>query len=164
MRVETTKFGTLEVGEESVIFLPEGLVGFEGLKRFVLLEREGEEPFKWLQSLDEPSIAFVVIDPMTFKRDYLVPLEQEEAARLGIERPDDAALLVIVTIPKEREGMTANLQGPLVVNLKSKLGKQLVLTEELYTTKHNILEELRASSHIRGGGNIFPPESRLRGL
>ncbi len=163
MRVETTKFGTLEARVESTISLPEGLVGFEGLKRFVLLEREGEQPFKWLQSLDEPSIAFVVIDPMTFKRDYLVPIEEGDAARLGIEHPDDAALLVIVTIPKEREGMTANLQGPLVINLKSKVGKQLVLAEGPYTTKHNVLEELKASSLVQGGGNICLPEGGLRG-
>ena len=145
MKVDTKANGLIDVDERQKITIPRGLFGFEGLTDYVLLDAE-QQPFFWLQSVDEKQIAFVLIDPTLFRPDYEVNCEDDELAELGIDSPDDAVVFSIVTIPEDGP-MTANLQGPLIINRETKTGKQAVLSDPRWRTKHDIMAELA------GGGN-----------
>ncbi|MDA8060522.1 MAG: flagellar assembly protein FliW [Leptospirillum sp.] len=129
MTIETTRFGTIPLDPERILTFPEGILGFPGLTRYLLLETGENSLFYWLQCVDDPSLAFVVMDPLELVPDY--------AARVLAALPDpgfqvaDLSLMVVVTIPGDHmDQMTANLQGPLVVRPGDRTGKQFVLFED----------------------------------
>jgi flagellar assembly factor FliW len=135
MKVETTRFGTIEVPENSVVEFPEGLVGLNAFRRFVLIDREGSA-LRWMQSLDYPELAFLVADPQTFITDYSAEIPAEEIATLGTADSDDLALGVICTVPTDPSEATVNLRAPIVVDVKSRRGKQVVLNDADYSIHH----------------------------
>ena len=141
MKVITKAYGTIEVNERQKITFPSGLFGFESLKDYVLLDA-AQEPFYWLQSMDEENTAFILIDPFIFRPDYEMDISNEELLPIGITESEKAVIFSIVTIPPDNSPMTANLQGPLVINRDSRLGIQAVLTDSRWKTKHDIMAEL----------------------
>lgn len=143
MKVQTSRFGEIEVNESDVISLPEGLIGFPELTRYVLLDHDTDSPFKWLQSIDDGAMAFVVMSPLTFRPDYTVEVSEEEISVLTLSNPEDAVISVIVTIPVDPKKMSANLKAPLIFNLKNRLGKQVIVKDPQYQTKHFIIEEIK---------------------
>lgn len=147
MDVRTTRFGVIDIAEDRVITFPKGLLGFSSYTRFCLLEPGQEACFFWLQSLDEPGLAFVVTDPSLFVRDYSVPIRPEQMVELKLGTLEDAQVFVVVN--KVDQTLTGNLQGPLVINTVSKQGEQMVLAEKRWTTRHplvNINAPARAAS------------------
>jgi flagellar assembly factor FliW len=143
LKVQTSRFGEIEVDDGDIISLPEGLIGFPELVRYVLLDHDTDSPFKWLQSVDDGSMAFVVISPLTFRPDYTVEVTEEEISVLKLEAAEDAVISVIVTIPMDPKKMSANLKAPLVFNLKNRTGKQVIVKDPQYQTKHFIMEEIK---------------------
>ncbi len=137
MQVRTTRFGTVEIAEDRVICFPKGLLGFSGFRKCCLLEPAEDSAFFWLQSLDDPSLAFVVTDPSFFVPDYSVPIRSEQMGDLGLSRLEDAQVFVIVN--KVDQTLTANLQGPLVINTLNRQGEQFVLAEKRWTTRHPLI-------------------------
>jgi len=144
MQVKTTRFGVVEIADDKAIRFEQGLLGFPDQRRFCLLEPGEDACFFWLQAIDEPSLAFVVTDPALFFKDYEVPLRPEHAAALGIDKPQDAQVFVIVN--KVGQNLTANLQGPLLINTINLTGEQLVLADKRWTTRHTILQVAQAKS------------------
>lgn len=144
--VKTTRFGEVQVKTEDVVQLPAGLIGFPELKQYVLLDHDKDSPFKWLQSLDDGAIAFVLINPLLFKPDYMVEVTEAEVADLKLDVEEDAIISVIITMPSNPQNMTANLKAPLVFNLKNRMGKQIILNNPEYTTRHNIMDEVKKRS------------------
>jgi flagellar assembly factor FliW len=138
MEVRTTRFGVIDIAEDRVITFPKGLLGFSGHKRYCLLEPGDDACFFWLQSLDEPSLAFVVTDPALFIPEYSVPIRPEQMSDLALDKLEDAQVFVIVN--KVDQQLTGNLQGPLVVNTLSKVGEQFVLAEKRWTTRHALMK------------------------
>lgn len=138
MNVETTRFGNVEIEDDRVITFPSGLLGFDRYTKYCLLRPNDEGLFYWLQSLEEPSLAFVVTDPSQFVSDYSVPIRAEQMQSLGLESIDDAQVLVIVN--KQDRQLTGNLQGPLVIGTRTMLAEQLVLAEKRWTTRHVLVE------------------------
>jgi flagellar assembly factor FliW len=138
MLVNTTRFGQVEVEDDRVITFARGLLGFPRNQRYVLLQPSPESYFYWLQSLDQAELAFVVTDPSLFVPDYNVPLKPDQMAELGIERLEDAQVLVIVN--KRGTTLTGNLQGPLVIHAASRRADQLVLSERRWHTRVTLLE------------------------
>ncbi|MCC5786439.1 MAG: flagellar assembly protein FliW [Phycisphaerales bacterium] len=138
MEVRTTRFGVIEIAEDRVITFPKGLLGFPERTRFCLLEPGDDACFFWLQSLDEPSLAFVVTDPALFVPDYSVPIRKEQMGELELSRLEDAQVFVIVN--RVEDHLTGNLQGPLVVNTLSRVGEQVVLAEKRWTTRHKLVK------------------------
>ncbi|MEO1009323.1 MAG: flagellar assembly protein FliW [Planctomycetota bacterium] len=138
MQVNTTRFGVVDIADDKVIRFPQGLLGFPDQQRYCLLEPGEDACFFWLQSLDEPSLAFVVTDPSLFFKDYEVPLRPEQAESLGIDKLEDAQIFVIVN--KVNETLTANLQGPLLINTIAMAGEQLVLADKRWTTRHEVMQ------------------------
>jgi flagellar assembly factor FliW len=141
MKVNTKAFGPMDIEEQKKITFPQGLFGFEDFKDYVLFDAE-HEPFFWLQSVDEEEIAFVLVNPFLFKPDYEVNINNDELEEIGIKSPENALIFVILTIPQDGSTMTANLQGPLVVNKETMTGMQAILTDVRWKTKHDILAEL----------------------
>lgn len=137
MKCTSTRFGSCEVADESILTFPVGLLGFPEQRRYVILDHDTEAPFKWLQSVEEPELAFVILDPATFHPDYHVDVPPNALAEIR-EEGKDLSVLVILTIPSDDPGrITANLRGPLLISHKTKLGKQLVLSEE-FPTRHPV--------------------------
>jgi flagellar assembly factor FliW len=144
VKVVTKAYGPVDVDEEQRISFPQGLYGFETLREYVLLDAE-PQPFYWLQSIEAVDIAFILINPFLFRPDYEMDIDNESLLPIGINDPGKALIFSIVTLPSDGSPMTANLQGPLVINRDSKLGLQAVLTDSRWKTKHDILAELSAA-------------------
>jgi flagellar assembly factor FliW len=138
MEIESTRFGRLEVDDERIITFPQGLLGFPDHSRFALIQTGEENYFFWLQSVDEPNLAFVVTDPTIFFKDYDVPVREELQAELQLDDPSYMQVFVICN--KVDEWLTGNLLGPLVVNAQNRLASQVVLTEKKWTTRQPLLK------------------------
>jgi len=143
LKITTSRFGDVEIQDSEVITIPYGLMGFSELNQFVLLDHHVDSPFKWLQSLDDGQMAFVLISPLTFRPNYTIQVSKDDIKTLGLTNPQDSVISVIVTIPVDARRMSANLKAPLVFNLKNKVGKQVVVKDFTYQTKHYILEEIK---------------------
>ncbi|MBL0928176.1 MAG: flagellar assembly protein FliW [Phycisphaerales bacterium] len=144
MEVRTSRFGTVEVADDRVITFPKGLLGFQQHKRYCLLQPSDDACFFWLQCVDDPTLAFVVTDPSLFVPDYTVPIRTEQMEDLRLAKAEDSQVFVIVN--KVGGKLTANLQGPLVVNTLAKVGEQFVLAEKRWTTRHELLS-LETAAH-----------------
>ncbi len=142
MKIATFRFGELKIPEENIIEFPKGIIGFEQFKKYVLLEREDSDPFCWLQSLEDPNLAFVVINPTIFFKNYKIEIHYTELEDIQVSSLDRIEIFSIVTIPEDLARMSANLLGPLVINLDNKMAKQVVLANSPYTIQHFILDEL----------------------
>ena len=147
MRIDTSRFGEVEVDETRIISFPKGLLGFPEYKQYVLLEAGEDSYFWWLQSIELPELAFVVTDPSVFVPTYQVPMKPEQMAELGILSFDEAQVLAIVN--KRGNVLTGNLQGPLVIHVEKRVGEQLVLSDRRFTTRVPLVElasEVQAAS------------------
>jgi flagellar assembly factor FliW len=141
MRVTTKAYGAIDVDERQKVSFPEGILGFEDLKEYVLLDA-AQPPFYWLQSLDRTEIAFVMIEPRVFRPDYSPEVDPEELAEIGITAEEDALVFAIVTIPEDSRRMTANLQGPVILNRRTRVGRQFISPSPRWGIRHLILEEM----------------------
>jgi flagellar assembly factor FliW len=144
VKVATKAYGPIDVDERQRISFPLGLLGFEPLQEYVLLDAE-RQPFYWLQSLDVEQVAFILINPFLFRPDYELNIDDEDLRDIGLSGPEKALIFAVVTIPPDGGPMTANLQGPLIINRDTRTGKQAVLTDSRWKTKHDILSELAAA-------------------
>ena len=128
----------LEVPPETLLTFPSGLLGFPEWTRYVMLDHDTDAPFKWLHCVEEASLAFVVIDPALFNRNYQVTISEEARCEVEGNETDELSLVVILTIPSaDPSAVTANLRGPLLMNPRTRLCKQLVLTED-YPTRYPV--------------------------
>ncbi|MCL1814976.1 MAG: flagellar assembly protein FliW [Treponema sp.] len=141
MKVQTKAYGIIEVDERQKVTFPSGLFGFESVKDYVLIDAE-RQPFYWLQSLEAEHIAFITINPFLFRPDYELDIDDDLVKEIDISGPEEALIFSIVTIPPSGP-MTANLQGPLIINRTTRIGKQGILIDPRWKTKHDIMEELK---------------------
>lgn len=138
MNIETKAMGTVSVDDNSVLHFSHGLYGFEDYTEFVLLESE-YKPFMWLQSVKEKALAFLVVDPFLFFTDYEIDVDDQSVRDIGVKSPADVCIIVIITLAKEKKlSLTANLQGPLVINKNNRAAKQVVLADPRWLTKHDL--------------------------
>lgn len=131
MKVDTYLFGAVDVSPEKIITFPNGVVGFEHSKRFMLVHQEGTaQPSSYtLQSLDEPTLAFQIVDPATLGYHYELALSDAEIALLQSPTPEEVAVMQIL-FKKEEDGkasITPNLRAPLIINTKARVGLQKVM-------------------------------------
>ncbi|UCC78331.1 MAG: flagellar assembly protein FliW [Candidatus Zixiibacteriota bacterium] len=143
MIAETSRFGKIKHGKPEIITMVRGILGFDSYLRFIVVSLKGQEPFKWLQSLEDPDLAFLMIDPLFFKPDYIVEIHPGDLAILKTRNINNIAVFVLVSIPKGQPSlMSANLQAPLVINKDNMNAAQLVLADSNYNTEHSIFVEL----------------------
>lgn len=144
MQTETTRFGTIDVKEESIVRIDKGMLGFENCKRYVLLEDKPDTAVKWMQSVDDPSVAFMVINPNEFFPEYEIELTDEQAQSLDLTDPSESAMFTTVTMARGEGKVTTNLVGPIIMNLRTMKARQIVLQDDRYCTKHIIGEQVSA--------------------
>lgn len=142
MKIATTRFGDISIDESRIVEMREGMLGFEHLKRYVLLTQEKETPFLWFQSVDDGSLAFVVIHAFMAMPDYepIIPDEDVKLLEITSTGPEDIVVLSVVTIRSDPFKVTANLRAPIVINAKKRLAKQVVLAEGDYPVQHPLTE------------------------
>lgn len=121
---------------ECKITLPGGLLGFEAIKQYLLISHPGEEPFMWLQMLENPNQAFLVLSPFVALPSYSPDLGDDDVKSLGLNSPADAVLLSIATLHGDGRA-TVNLKGPIVVNRHTLTGKQIIpVNAQKYAVQH----------------------------
>jgi flagellar assembly factor FliW len=143
VKVATKAFGLIDIDERQKIQMPKGLFGFESFREYVILDAE-KQPFYWLQSTGARQIAFILINPFLFRPDYELDINDAVLAEIGITTPENALIFCVVTVPGDGTPMTANLQGPLVINKETRIGCQVILADQRWKTKHDIMAELAA--------------------
>ena len=120
-----------------------GILGFDAFIRFIIVGMKGQEPFKWLQSLEDPDLAFLILDPHFFKPNYVIEINPKDLVILKAKKIDEIAIFVLVSIPSGQPAlMSANLQAPIAINRINMNAVQLVLGESDYVTDHSIFHEL----------------------
>ncbi|MFZ5875302.1 MAG: flagellar assembly protein FliW [Nitrospirota bacterium] len=133
MKIQTKRFGLIRVDAETVIELPQGLIGCPALTRFVPVEQGQTGIFRWWQSLDAAETAFVVVDPLQVVPEYDLAGVETELADLGLVDPASRRVVVLATISRPTlEAVTLNLAAPIIVNAVTRQGRQLVQSDVRY--------------------------------
>lgn len=146
MIIKTRLFGELDLQEEEVVDIPGGLLGFEGSTRFLIMDDEGIAPFRWLQSVDTPELAFAAINPLLFRHDYRIPVTRELLSLIGHEPEHDVLILAIAVLSRDPRHITANLAGPIVVNAQTMTGAQAILDTRRFDTRAPVYDDLMAAA------------------
>ncbi len=131
MKTINTRFGEVEYDPSHIIHFPEGLIGLDQLKNFLVMPKQKQGPLFWIQSVDDPAFAFVVTDPTNFFLDYAVLPDEEERRKLEIDENGPCFVLAIVTISSSKE-ITLNLSGPILYAPETGRGLQVILEDPRY--------------------------------
>ncbi|SOB91053.1 flagellar assembly factor FliW [Ureibacillus xyleni] len=131
MKIETKFLGEVEINENDLITFEYGLPGFPDFQKYVLLSIDADLPLALLQSIDETDIGFVVAYPFAFKKDYMFDISDEDKEDLQIEKIEDVLTYSIVTLKESFQESTLNLLAPVIININKKLGKQIVLQDNI---------------------------------
>ncbi len=141
MKITTVRFGLLEIPDDKVITMAKPVLGFEHLKKFCIIESENFQPFLWFQSVEDPAVAFIVVNPVFFRTDYRIEVNPKEIEELKIRDVKNIETYVIATIPADPTRMSLNLQGPILINTETCLAKQLVLVNTDYEVRYYVIED-----------------------
>ncbi len=143
IKINTKPYGEMEISELQVFNFPDGILGFDFVRKFAIIDSEDEgSPFKWLQALEEAELAFIIIQPETFMKNYRPMLSENDMDAVNAEKVEDLLIFAIVTIPENPAEMTANLQGPIILNFKERIGRQAISLSDKYKVRHSILQEM----------------------
>lgn len=129
MKIATKFLGEVEIVKEDVLTFPEGIPGFSDSTKFVLLPLDQDLPLALLQATENAELGFVVAYPFVFKADYAFDLSMEDSEVLVAKHEEDLVTYAIVTLKEKLSESTMNLLAPVVINMKEKVGKQLVLSD-----------------------------------
>ena len=139
----TKAFGTISIKADQIVQFPEGIFGFNDHLEFALIEEGEDNPFKWMQSTADSEIAFIVIQPELILKDYFPDILSGDLDLIQAKSLDECTVLLIVTIPESQpEKMTANLQGPVIINRKNRQGRQSISNNINHLVRVPILELL----------------------
>lgn len=137
MIIETSRFGGIDVDDQRFLNFPKGLLGFPDDREYALIQTGENSAFYWMQAVHRPELAFVVCDPRLFVPDYRIGIKNDDLAQIGLS--DTSGSQVFVVVNKIDDMLTGNLQGPLVINVATRVGKQLVLSDKRYSTRHPLM-------------------------
>jgi flagellar assembly factor FliW len=148
MKIYTAHFGEVEIDESTIITFPSGILGFPNYKKYAIIDVDENSPLKWLQSVEEPTLAFVITNPNLFYDSYVVDAWRKDLEDIKVDEAADVIVLVLVTVPNDDPAqMTANLKGPVLINAKTHLAKQLIVDNPDYDIKYRLLpDELLAQA------------------
>ena len=134
-KIQTSRFGDIDVGPEHFIAFRDGMIGFPHLKQYVLVESSSMPVLLWLQSTENPAVAFPVIEPWFFKKDYKPVAGEAERVCIQLEPGDKTKMFVVITIPPDMSRMTVNMKAPIFINLDKGTAVQLVLADKNYEVR-----------------------------
>jgi flagellar assembly factor FliW len=138
MKLQTSRFGEIDISDDSIIQFPEGIPGFEELQQFALITVEEHGPLEYIQSVEDGELAFIVIDPFLCFPDYDIQLPEQAVEQLSLAGSEDILIRTTVSIRGDIETATTNLVAPIIINRSSRIGKQVILTATDYTTQTRI--------------------------
>lgn len=138
IKMQTSRFGDIEVTEDKIITFIHGIPGFEERKKYILIDHDDGGMFKWLQAIDDSQVAFLMTDPCLFKQDYKVTISKPELKSLGAEDLSTIVTLVTVCVEPDNNLMALNLKGPIVFNSTNMTGKQLIVDREEYSCRFEV--------------------------
>ncbi|MEB3285193.1 MAG: flagellar assembly protein FliW [Candidatus Sericytochromatia bacterium] len=141
MKLATTRFGTFEIDPSTILHFPLGLLGLERFSRYIIIDSDQTAPMRWLQCVDDPDIALLIVEPGMFFPDYAPHLSSDDRGILQLNGDDLPVVASVVVIPDDPQEMTINLLGPLVINEEKRLGKQLVLADSSYSARQRLLPD-----------------------
>lgn len=141
MLATTTRFGEIEVDPATIIHFPLGLLGFERFQRYVLIDSDEAAPMRWLQCVDEPTLAFLIVEPALFFADYDPQPSKDDREFLGLKPGETAIQACLVVIPDDPREMTINLMGPLMFNGETRVGKQVVLHDSGFSPRQRLIPD-----------------------
>lgn len=148
MEIMTRDFGTVEIAKDEIIVVPDGLPGFTDYKEYVLLILAEDSPFMIFQSIEEPNLAFITIDPWRIIPDYEFEISKQVENSLKINNKEEVLVLVIGTIRKKLQDMTVNLAAPLVININSCLGKQVILEDDNFPLRQPVFQDNKPDKEV----------------
>ncbi len=151
MHIDSPRFGRIEFSQNRLVTFPEGMLGFRDYKRYVFHQPVPQSTLVLMQSADVAALAFVVVDPRVIRPGYEVKVTASQLATVELADPGTAVVWVTLTIPPDASRMTANLQGPIIVNPEKRLGAQVVINDDSVTTKYPVLEGLRSQGRVCAG-------------
>lgn len=150
MLVQSTTYGSLDVKEDAVVTLSQGLPGFETFHRYAIAELGADVPFRILQCLEDQGVSFVMANPFHFAADYDFQLPEGAQEELSIMRPEEVEVWSLVTIQESLQDATMNLMAPIIVNRSNRLGKQVILHDSGYPLKYRLLPKHSAAAGVEG--------------
>lgn len=133
--------GNIEYEEKDKVFFKKGILGFEELKEYILVDLKDYEPFKLLHSLENSEVGLIVVSPFEFFKEYEFKLNDEQINRLNVKSEEDIVALTTVTLNSDPKKITTNLKAPLVINISNNLGEQIILDKSNYEIKHLLIKE-----------------------
>lgn len=154
MKITTLRFGELVIPDDKIISMPKPILGFEHLKKYCIIEREESAPFMWYQAVDDPAVAFVIVNPLFFYPDYRIEVNPKEIEELQVDDVRAVETYVVVTIPANPYEMSVNLQGPILINTGTRLAKQLVLVNSDYGVRHRLITESEEPAVSESNGEL----------
>ncbi|MCK5176295.1 MAG: flagellar assembly protein FliW, partial [Candidatus Aenigmarchaeota archaeon] len=139
MKLNTSRFGEIEINDDLIFNFIEPILGYDYYKEFALIDNSPESPFKWLQAVENADIAFPITFPAFFGFDYQFVIPEDKAVSLELKGTENLLSFNIVCIPHGNvQDTTVNLIGPIIINIETKKGMQLVLAETKYSVKHKL--------------------------
>jgi flagellar assembly factor FliW len=141
VEIENTRFGTIEVADDQLIEFPNGIIGFPDAKHFLILEHGENTPLRWLQAVERPELALVIIDPLPIVEDYPIERIRKETADLELGDEEELAVAAVMTLPPAPQTPTVNLLAPIVIGVERRRGKQVVLHDSPFHTRHPLVFE-----------------------
>ncbi|HID69798.1 MAG TPA: flagellar assembly protein FliW [Desulfobacterales bacterium] len=134
MKTIKTRFGQVEYNPDNLLHFPAGMIGFPNLHNFIVMPNKKEGPLFWIQSIDDPDIAFVLTDPSNFFLDYKVEPDETEKNYLNISADEECFVLSVVTVPPDQK-ITLNLTAPILFSPKTNRAIQVILENSDYNSK-----------------------------
>lgn len=134
MQANTRLFGTIDIPDDKIIVLENGMIGLPEMKNFALIfdeEKEDGGKVRWFQSMDDPETAFPVMDPSIVKEDYNPTINDDILRPLGELNEENTFILTTLTVPREIEKMSINLKAPIIINADTKRGAQIIIENDM---------------------------------
>lgn len=140
MEINTSQFGKIKVDQDKIISFKREILGFEGYKKFTIIDNLEDEVFYWLQSVEEPELSFMMIDPTEFVSDYKINIPGDFREQLELKTKKEMIVYTLVVIKEEEDYISTNLKAPIIINHKQQKGGQLILEAE-YPTRYYLMRE-----------------------
>ncbi|WP_028551005.1 flagellar assembly protein FliW [Paenibacillus sp. UNC451MF] len=138
MILDSSRLGKITIDDKEIIHFPTGIPGFEELKKYVIIRPDADLPLSYLQSVENPELSFIVTDPFVFEPNYEFVLPETAKEELKASLEQDIVVWSIVSVRDDFKNATHNLLAPLVINMKERLGKQVILQNTSYKTRHSL--------------------------
>ncbi len=142
MLLKTRLFGEIQVNDEEVIYFTKPILGFDDCRQYLLLENESTFPTFWLQSINDPNLAFPVVSPFSVDENYSINLQALDLKDIRLKSIDDALVLTLMVVPQTITSIRTNLRAPIIYNPEKKVAKQLILYDEKYPIHYYVIDNI----------------------